>query len=250
MKTIKTIALTAMMALVVMAAQAQTADEIIDKYLTNIGGKDKIKAVTSIKMTGKVKVQGMDLPMTQLAKAPNKTKISVSVQGMTIVFQAFDGTTAWASNQMTMKPEKSEAEDSEIMKQEAEILDPFIDYAARGFKVALEGKETVEGTECFKVKLTKKPIKIDGKDEENSSYYFFDTQNYVPIVVRSFAKKGPMKGKASDMVMSDYQEVNGLYFPFSMTQKADGQTFMTIVVEKAETNVEIADSEFAMPTDK
>jgi hypothetical protein len=250
MKTIKVIVLTAVFGIVSMVAQAQTADEIIDKYLTQIGGKDKWQAVKSMKGIGVVKVQGMELPLTQLGKSPNKSKLSVSLQGMTIVFQAFDGTTGWSTNQMTMKPEKMEAEDSEILKQEVEMIDPFIDYASRGYKVALEGKETVEGTECHKIKLTKKPIKIDGKEEENSSYYFFDTQNNVPIVVRSTAKKGPTKGMITDMVMSDYQEVNGLFMPFSMTQKVNGQTGLNIIYTKFEINLEIADSEFAIPEGK
>jgi hypothetical protein len=43
-------------------------------------------------------------------------------------------------------------------------------------------------------------------------YYYFDTENYLPIVIQ--IKQGPMKGQKSVSTMSDYQEVDGVYFPF------------------------------------
>jgi hypothetical protein len=45
------------------AANAQTADEIIAKYFENTGGLDKWKAVQGVKMTAKVNQQGMDIPL-------------------------------------------------------------------------------------------------------------------------------------------------------------------------------------------
>nr|WP_290941296.1 hypothetical protein [Haliscomenobacter sp.] len=72
-----------------------------------------------------------------------------------------------------MKAEKSDAEATEMFKTSlGDFPDPFLDYSAKGYKVELVGKETVEGTETFKVKLTKKPYTIEGKTEENVSFYF------------------------------------------------------------------------------
>ena len=44
------------------------------------------------------------------------------------------------------------------------------------------GKETAEGTECFKVKLTKKPFTIKGEEVPNVTFYYFDTESFVPIM--------------------------------------------------------------------
>jgi outer membrane lipoprotein-sorting protein len=251
MKTMKVLSMAAVALLISVASYAQTADEVIAKYLENTGGKAKWEALKSVKTTGKIKVQGMELPVTIAQKAPNKQMTLAEFQGMKFYQNCFDGTTGWNTNQMTMKAEKMEAEDSENMKDQSELLDPFINYAARGYKVSLEGKETVEGTECFKIKLVRKPLKVEGKDEENSSFYFFDTQNYVPILVQSTIRKGPAKGMVSETVMSDYQEVNGLFFPFAIIQRAKGQPGgAAIVIEKVEVNVDMDDKQFAMPEEK
>lgn len=229
------------------AVQAQTVDEIIDKYFTQVGGKDKLAAQQSMKATGKLKVQGQELPLTVFAKAPNKTVAKVNFQGKEMVFNAFDGTTSWATNQMTLKPEAQSSEDSENAKDEQQLQDPFIDYAKKGYKVELQGKETIDGTECHKVKLTRKPVKVDGKEEENVSYYFFSVTDNVPIMMRSILKKGQAKGQAIDSYLSDYQAVNGLMVPFTMAQKMNGQQIMSFTFDKVENNIPVDDNEFSFP---
>lgn len=237
----------ALLALVINVANAQTADEIINKYFAQIGGKDKWEAVKAIKATAKMKISGLEVSMTILQKAPNAMKMSMFFQGKELVLSSFDGNTGWTTNRMTMKPEKMEAEDTENMKNEMDMPDPFLNYVSKGYKVSLEGEETVEGTVCHKIKLTKKPMKIDGKEEENSIYYFFDKENNVPIMTRSTIKKGQEKGMVQETVMSDYQEVSGLFIPFTIQYKYNGQVAQSIVMEKVEINPEVKDSEFSMP---
>ena len=226
---------------------AQTVDEIINKYYENTGGREAWSKITTIKSIAKVKSQGLELPAIMLSK-PMKQKMSFTFQGITIVQPAFDGTTGWQTNFRTMKAEKMEAEDNEITKAEVEDFpDAFLSYKSKGYALELQGSETVEGTDCYKIKLTKKPIMIDGKEEENSSVYFFDKDNYVPIMTKSVIKKGPAKGKTSESLMSDYQEVSGVMMPFSIAQKFDGQLQASIMIEKIEVNVPIDDKEFTFP---
>lgn len=244
----KSLILSAFAVFFAFVAQAQTAEEIIEKYLQNIGGKDKLRALKSVKMTGKLKAQSQEIPFTNIKAMGGKEKRIVNYQGKEIVQSAFDGTIGWTTNFMTMKAEKMETEDAENQKREAgDFPTPFLDYATKGYKIALEGKEKVEGTECFKIKLTKKPMLVDGKEEENVVYYFFDTENYVPLVMKSIEKKGQMKGVSLELVFSDYQEINGIFFPFSLGQKFNGQAAYTIIMEKIEVNATVEDKEFALP---
>lgn len=232
-----------------LALKAQTADEIVSRYIENTGGKEAWSAIKSMKATGVVKAQGMELPAVILTK-PMKQKVAITFQGLTIVQPAFDGETGWQTNFMNMKAEKMEAEDNEIAKADADDFpNPFMGYKEKGYAVELQGSETVEGTDCFKVKFTKKPVKIDGKEEENSSIYFFDKENFVPIVIKTMVKKGPAKGKFAETVLSDYQEVGGVMMPFAMDQKFEGQMQASIAIQKMEANVEIDDKEFAFPAD-
>jgi hypothetical protein len=231
------------------AAQAQTADEIVDKYLQNIGGKDKLRTLKSVKSTGKGKQGAMEFPIAILQAEGGKQKFMFTFQGKEMTQNAFDGKEGWSTNFMTQKAEKMEAEEAENMKREADFPETFLDYAKKGISIALEGKEKVEGTECFKIKVTKKPVLADGKEVENVSYYFFDAENYVPLVMRNTVKKGQMKGANVEMVFSDYQEVNGLFFPFNITQKFNGQVGFTMVMEKIELNVPVSDKDFAFPAE-
>ncbi|HLO44445.1 MAG TPA: hypothetical protein VK175_08940 [Leadbetterella sp.] len=230
-------------------AQAQTAEEIVNKYIEVTGGATKWAELKSVKMTAKGKQGGMEFPITSLQKAPNLMKQSISFQGKVITMSAFDGKETWKTNFMTMKAEKGEAEDSENAAKSLDFPDPFLDYKAKGYSIALEGEEKVEGTDCYKIKLTKKPIKVDGKEEEDFSYYFFDKENGVVIMNRSVIKKGPGKDQAIETLMSDYQEVNGLFFPFTVSQKMNGQVMFSMAMEKLEMNVAIDNKEFAFPID-
>jgi len=202
---------------------AQTVEEIIEQYLENTGGASEWAKLSSVKMEGKVSAQGMDIPIEIVQTKEGKMYMKFQLQGQEITQQAFDGKEAWGVNFMTMKPEKSDGETTENMKREmSDFPDPFLDMKSKGYKAELLGKETIEGTECFKVKLTKRPLMVDGAEVENISLYFFDTENFVPIMVEKEMKSGPAKGITSQTLMSDYQEVDGLYFAFSITEKAKG----------------------------
>ena len=88
----------------------------------------------------------------------------ISIQGQEIKQGVFDGETLWSTNFMSMKAEKSDQEDVDNVKNElGEFPDPFLNYKEKGFSVELMGTETVDGSDAFKLKLTKKPMLVDGE---------------------------------------------------------------------------------------
>lgn len=198
---------------------AQTADEIISKYITTIGGAEKLKALKSVKMEMVANAQGMEIPVEIFQEKGGKMAVKLNLQGKEIMQMASDGETMWSTNFMTMKAEKMDAESTANAKLSNEDFpDPFLDYKSKGYSAEFMGKETKEGTECFKVKFTKKPIMVDGVKADDITYYFFDTENNLPIAAETEIKQGPAKGQKSTSTMSDFQEVDGIYFPFSMNQ--------------------------------
>jgi outer membrane lipoprotein-sorting protein len=232
-------------------SQAQTADEIIAKYFENTGGIAKWKALQGIKMSAKVNQGGMEIPLviTQLKDGRQATKITF--QGKDVMQGVFDGTTLWSHNFMNMKAEKSDAEATENFKKDiGEFPDPFLTYKERGLKVELLGKETVDGTETFKIKLTKKPIKVDGKETENIVFYYFDAENFVPLMMESEVKSGPAKGQISQNKMSDYQDVKGLMMPFSMAQGVKGGGSQPLTISTIELDPKVEAKDFAFPIEK
>lgn len=222
-----------------LTVSAQSVDDIINNYFENTGGKDAWKSLESMKMTGTSSMQGMEFPITIYSKRPNYEKLEVQVQGMQIV-ESYDGTTAWSINPFMGNATATKA-DEEVNKEAAKktFEDELLNYADKGHKVERLDDAEIEGTQTYQLKLTKK-----SGDEQ---IYFFDQENFVPIMIKSFANAGPMKGAAIETYLSDYTEVENLMIPHSIEQKINGQTFMQASMDSISLNPEIDDQIFAFP---
>src|SRR5438128_638566 len=74
--------------------KAQTADEIISKYITFIGGEPQWKTIKTIVSSGSYNYGGIEFPFTAYSKAPNLYKFIVPFNGKYYA-QAFDGKQGW-----------------------------------------------------------------------------------------------------------------------------------------------------------
>lgn len=224
------------------SASAQTVDEIISKNLTARGGLDKIKAVKSIKTSGKILMQGMELPIVVQVKRPNAIRMEMSFQGKSIV-QAFDGSTGWSIMPFagSSDPQKMSEEEVSQMKDDADIDGPLVDYKEKGYSVELIGKEDLEGSPAFKLKVTKKSGDV--------SYIYIDAESY--LEVKSTSKR-KIQGNEMEIetYTSDYKSVGGLMFPYTIEQKVRGNTMTQSVLEKVELDAPMEDTIFRMPSSK
>jgi hypothetical protein len=245
MKTLKLSVIAFLFSLIGTSSFAQNAEEIISKYITTIGGAEKLKALKGVKMEMSVNSGGMEIPVELVQLPGGKMYVKINLQGKEMTQMASDGNTMWSTNFMTMKAEKADAESTENAKlSNQDFPDALLDYKAKGYSAEYVGKETKEGTECFKVKFTKKPVTVNGVKTDDVTYYFFDTENNLPIATEAEIKEGPMKGQKSVSTMSDYQEVDGIFFPFAMNQ--GGQD---LKVTKISFNPIVDDKAFAFPTE-
>ncbi len=230
---------------------AQTADEIINNYFENTGGLENWKNLEGIKTIGEVNYGGMILPIVQISTKEGKQLTSAEIQGKTFYQQVYDGETLWGTNQITMTAEKSDSETTENFKNDLnDFPNPFIDYKKKGYTVELIGKETIDGAETFKIKLVKEPITVEDKKVDDVEYYYFDSENFVPIVMEKELLSGPGKGMVFQTKFSDYEEVDGLYFPFSISNQVKGQPsngMGGVSIKKIITNPKIDDSIFKFP---
>jgi hypothetical protein len=222
---------------------AQTADEIINNYIENTGGAEAWNNLQGMKMIASANAQGMDIPVEMYQLKDGKQLLKINIQGQDMTQYAFDGETMWTTNFMTMQPEKSDAEATENMKKQSrDFPSPFHNYKEKGFTVELVGKETKEGTETYKIKLTQEPIMVDGVEVPNVSFHYFDAENFVPIVTEVEMRDGPMKGQMSVSTFSDYEEVGGLYFPFAISMQGQAISIKEIIL-----NPEVDASLFTFP---
>lgn len=229
-------------------AQDITVDEIVSNYLENTGGVDTWKSVKSVKMNATVNQQGLEIPLEIVSMADGKQYTKISFQGMDIMQGVFDGETLWSTNFQSMQAEKSDQETTDNFKLELnDFPDDWIDYKEKGYTAEFIGTETVDGTDTYKVKLTKEPQTIDGKEVESVTYYYFDTEAFVPLAEDTEVKAGPQAGAVIRTSYSDYDEVDGLYFPFSIATGPKDGPQQALTVSTIELNPTVDESVFAYP---
>jgi hypothetical protein len=222
-------------------ATAQTVDEVIAKHLDARGGIDKIKAVQSMRLTGKMTVgPGLEAPVVLEAKKPASIRLEIVFQGNTGV-QAYDGKAGWAISPMAAKkdPEPMSPDDLKDMEEQADMDGSLVDWKAKGHTVELMGKEKVEGSDAYKLKLTLKNGDV--------RYMFLDADSFLELKTEA---KRTIRGSEmeTESMSSDYKEVGGLVMPHTITNGAKGSPQkQTITVDKVELNVPLDDARFKMP---
>jgi len=230
------------------SSKGQSADEIINNAIQKTGGAAKWTNLKGFKVIAKFDQGGVEFPLEIVQLADGRKYTKFTFQGDVIKQGVFDGSVLWRTNFQTMEPEKSEAETTENVKLDAnDFPDGLINYKTKGYLVELMGKEPVAGIEAFKVKLVKEPITIDGKEYDDITYYYFDSKTYLPIAKEFEMKHGPIIGSTMVIVLGDYREIQGLLFPFSMSQGVKDAPPQPLTVESIEINPKINDEEFVYP---
>lgn len=222
------------------AASAQTVDELVEKSLQASGGRAKMETVKAIRMTGKLQMQGMEIPMTMEMKQPDKMRTEATIQGMTMI-SAYDGKTGWKVQPMMGKtePEPMSADELKDAQEQLESFDLLMTYKQKGHTLEYVGKEEVEGTPVYKLKLTRK----DG----DTSYLYLDAESYLLV---KLAGKNKIQGQEveSESTLGDYKAVDGVLYPHSIESQIKGAPAkMVMTFSKIEVNPTLDESRFAMP---
>ena len=223
------------------SALGQTAEELVDKNIQAKGGVEKIKAITSIRMTGKFDGGGgFAARVTLEKKRPNSLRSTFTLQGMTAV-QAYDGSSGWRIQPFGghKDPQMMGEDDMRNLLLDADFDGPLVDYKEKGNTVEYLGHDEVDGDDALRLKVTLKNGDI--------IYYFLDPETSLEIrkEVQQF-----IRGSIRESVveLGSYKPVAGVMFPFSISRgsKTDPRE-QTTTVEKMDVNVAIPDSDFALP---
>jgi hypothetical protein len=190
-------------------AQAQTADEIIDKHLAAIGGADSWKKINTVYQEGGLQVQGADVAINVTVVNGKGMRQNISVMGQT-GYQIMTPTAGW--NYMPFQgQQKPEAVTAEELKENVDELDTqgeLVDYKAKGHSVEYLGKDDVEGTEAHKLRITQKGGKVKTIFVDPSTYY----------IIRTIAKQ-KANGQEVEVItdLSDYKKLpEGIVVPMSI----------------------------------
>lgn len=224
----------------VIAVQAQTADEIVNKHLTAIGGKDKINSVKSLYMEGVMEVMGNEAPITISLVNGKGYKSEVEFNGQKIV-QAYNDKNGWMINPMmgSSDPQPIPEEQYKMSKEQIYVGGALLDYASKGTKVELQGKEKVGAVDAFKLKVTT-------SDNGESTYYVDPTTYYILKVSRQM-EMGGQQGQV-DVAFSDYKKTDaGYVMPYTLETTMPQGFTLNAKIQKVEVNKEIDLKTFEMP---
>lgn len=223
-------------------ATAQDLDEVLNNYYEAVGGLDAWKSVQTMKMSGSLVMGGMgvEAPFVVTTKRPKNVRIEFTFQGMTGV-QAFDGDMAWMLMPFMGKtdPEQMPDDMAKDVKDQADMDGALMGYEEDGHQLELIGLEETDGTQAYKIKLTRESGDIE--------YYFLDSEYFIPIKIEGSRE---MQGRVIEFetVLSDYKDVGGLMVPHSVESKPKGAPAgQVITIQAVELNIDVDDSVFAMP---
>ena len=203
--------------------EGMTAETVINKYITAIGGEEKVKAVKTTVTTANATIQGTPLVMTMKAAAPNKSSQEISVMGNTMQKTVFNGTSGYSSS----RGQKKEMTAEEISKAKAEG-GIFKDLAyASGELLRIE---PLEG---------KNAIVLKYKDSE----VYYDMTSGLKVKEVKTVKTPDGKEVKTPTVYSDYKEVNGVKFPHAIGIKS-GPMNLDFVVQEIKVNEGVSDADF------
>lgn len=214
-----------------LASYAQSADEVIAKYLTAKGGADNLRKIESLVMKGNLNVNGSQIPVTMSMVNAAGFRVDFSFNGMS-GFNIISKDSGWDFNPFAgqTKAEPLTAEDVKSKQDALDIRDDLLDYASKGTSVEYLGTEDVEGTECHKMLLNLS----SGKQKT----FYIDTDGF--MLIKS-SEKTTVNGQEteSNIMYSNYKMVGDIMFAHNI-ESALGP----IEMESIEINTPIDNSVF------
>ena len=216
-------------------AYSQTVDDIINKHIQAIGGKEAWKKVNTIRQQAIIDANGTEINLeliTVYQKGSRQTISFAGMQGYTI-YTPVAGYNFYPW-QGQLKPEAITPEELKENEDNMDIQGPLIDYKEKGHTAEYVGMDEFEGTNCYKIKLTEKSGKI--------ITYYIDPSNYF-IIHSVTITKANGKESESKTDYSNYQKLpEGIWMPLNI---GGGNT---LKIKKTEINVPIDETVFKPST--
>lgn len=205
----KVIKLLAFFCLTVFVSQAQTVDEIQQKFIDALGGKSKLATLKNVYQETDMEVMGMSMPAKMWIIYGTAMRQELEIQGQKIMtFVGPNG--GWSINPM-MGSSEPQPLPSDAIKQYIGMLDPageLGNFKQNGYTATYEGKEAVNANDAYKIKLS--------KDSSETTLFIDVATSYLS---KSITKANAMGQQVEvTTLFSDYKKSpDGYVFPYSLT---------------------------------
>jgi len=200
-----------------------TAATVVDKYMTAIGGTDKVMAVKSMMIVSTAKVQGIDVTLTSKAMAPNMSSVTVTGMGQTFQKAIFDGETGYQEMQGRRK---DMTQDEITIAKSKNVI--FEDLAYKDGEILRI--EPLDGKNAYVLKYNDKEI-------------FYDVESGLKVKEITTVKGPDGKDVSVPSIYSNYKEVKGIMVPYSIGQKM-GPMDLNFAVQEVKINEGVSKADF------
>jgi hypothetical protein len=209
-------------------ASGQSVNDIIDQYVTARGGKDKLGSIKSVYFEGTRQMMGNEVQVKVTKVQDKLNRVDFEMGGNT-GYTIVTPDKGWTYIPM-MSDKVNEIPDERLktMQDQLDISGALVNYSDKGYKAALQGKETVNGKEAWKIQLTN----AAGK----STTYYIDTKTNLLIQTRQIVEGRNNSQNEVITDFSDYKEVDGVMFPQTMTTEGSGPGSGSMTFDKIEVN--------------
>jgi hypothetical protein len=217
-------------------AQDPTATQIIDKYLTAIGGKDAVAKIEDmiVSSSSEMNRNGQAITMDTEAKIKGKKFISVTyAMGNESNRIICDGNKVFMTGRMGGGDRTLEGTDAVIPMLQGALF-PELLYSDYKIAATLQGKEAINGKDAWKIECAT----AEGK----KWITFYDVESGLKIRT-SVTNESPRGTMTQNTTLSNYKEVGGIKIPYTRT-RSFGQFEMKDEVGSVKVNKGIKDSVF------
>jgi hypothetical protein len=203
-----------------------TGDQVINNYITAIGGAKKLKKIKDATVQSVATMQNMPISLDIYMKAPDKMLLQVGSGAMVFAKQIYNSGIGVSNSPMSGETKAVEGDELAGMK-EASMIFPELYYKTLGYTVELLGiEEQKDQKQYYKVQVNK------GGDRKDTEYYDIQT---------GFKVRSESKEQFTDY--SDYKAVDGIIFPHAMSQNMGPQT-ANFTVSSIKFNTKLKDEFF------
>ena len=235
--------LSLMFAMLILASfsivQGQDLKNILEQHFTAVG-QEKLIKIKTFTIYGKIVQMGTEFSFVQQVISQDKFRMEADIQGQKMV-QAFDGENGWyIAPWIGPDPQDLTGPQLKQSKEQTNIEGDLYNWEEKGHKAEYIGTEDMEGTEVFKIKLTKK-----GGDE---IFYYIDSESYV---ILKETRKMTVQGSEMEIESfpGNYEVFDGIVFPMSIKTNTMGQE-TEILFDSVKFDMKMDDSIFSRPIEE
>lgn len=189
---------------------------------------------------GRTEAEVIRLPYLIELRRPNQMRVELKVKDSTAI-QVWDGVRGWKLRPWLGRHEVEEytPEEVRLASRQQPLDGPLVDYAAKGSTLKAEGRETVDGKDCYKLAVTLKSGDV--------LTVWVDAQTFLIDQLGSIRSYG---GKQRMLLtrMRDYRKVDGLMIPFQLEDQVRGvRGVQHIEIQQVAVNPPLPDGHFTRP---